>query len=176
MRIVIAGGPYCGKTTLVGALKDAGFEVISEAALAVISEEQENGNMTPWQGRAHFQKKILELQVHQFNQTHESVLVFDRGIPDGIAYYYLDGLSPPDEALHAAKKYTYDVILIPELLDEYIPGVTRGETLEERERVHKFIKKSYEDLGYNPIIIPKGSVQERVLFVKKVIKNLEFKK
>lgn len=176
MKVVIAGGPYCGKTTLVGALKDAGFEVISEAALEVISEEQENGNMTPWQDRAHFQKKILELQVHQFNQAHESILVFDRGIPDGIAYYYLDGLTPPDEALHAAKKHVYDVIFIPELLDEYIPGVTRGESIQERERVHSFIKKSYEDLGYKPIIIPKGSVQERVLFVKKAIKSIQLKK
>lgn len=170
MRIVIAGGPHTGKTSLVESLASDGFSIIHEASTNVILDEQSKGNLEPWKNRKALQKRISELQILHFNQVNnEDIVIFDRGIPDGIAYYQLDNIEPPKELIDAAKTYKYDIVFIVEMLDYYVPGGTRGETSEQREHAHMLIKQAYANAGYNVISIPKGSVEDRVSFVKNII-------
>ena len=172
VRVVIAGGPYCGKTTLVKGLQNQGLDIVPEAALRVIQQAQKHGNMTPWDDRAKFQAEILRLQTADYHGCNGSVTIFDRGFPDGIAYYWLDGLVPNEALVQAARTHRYDLILMPDLLPEYNPGVTRGESLEVRGRVHQLIRRSYEEQGYSVVSVPVSSKQERVAFVKSEIEKL----
>lgn len=170
VRVVIASGPYSGKTTLVKALGEQGFDIVQEAALRVIQKEQMLGNMRPWEERARFQADILALQVTDYQAYTGNVTVFDRGFPDGIAYYWLDDLVPEEALVNAAKSHRYDIIMMPDLLPEYNPGITRGESLEVRERVHGLIRRSYEQHGYEVVSIPVCStIAQRVEFVKSKI-------
>ncbi len=170
IRVVIAGGPYCGKTTVINELSTQGFRTINEATTEIIKKEQEAGNNEPWLEREKFQKKIMDLQIQQFNSAKNNVITFyDRGLVDGLAYYHLDGIDPPKELTEHASKKRYNLVFIPDLIEGFKPDKTRGESLEERKLVHELIRKCYSDHGYNVINIPSISVSERVLFIKKKI-------
>lgn len=170
IRIVITGGPYCGKTTIINELSAHGFITIKEAAIEVIKNEQEAGNNKPWLEREKFQKKIIDLQIQQFNSARNNVITFyDRGLVDGLAYYHLDGIDPPKELKEHASKKRYNLVFIPDLIEGFKPDKIRGESPEERKLVHELIIKYYSDYGYNVINIPSLSVSERVLFIKNKI-------
>ena len=62
----IVGGPCTGKTTLINALKEKGFNIITETAREVIAEGQEkNLDALPWINRVEFQKKVLKKQLEK---------------------------------------------------------------------------------------------------------------
>ena len=63
-------------------------------------------------------------------------------------------------------KFKYDKIFIAEPWQEiYKNDSERYETYDELMEIDIQIKKIYKQLGYNIIILPKKSVEERVTFI-----------
>ena len=80
-RIVLSGGPCCGKTTTIDFLRKQGHRILPEMAREVIEE----GIYHPSKNVLEFQEEILRRQILQEEKT--SGLVFlDRSALDGMVY------------------------------------------------------------------------------------------
>ena len=98
-QYVVTGGPGAGISTVVALLRAGGIETQHEVAREIIQEEMSRGGLClPWQNRDAFQREILQrrLGIERGCAARTGIIVFDRGIPDGIAYYRFDGLDHAD--------------------------------------------------------------------------------
>ena len=89
---IITGGPGAGKTTLLETLAKQGFPYVPEVAREIIREQvSQNGDALPWANIPAYIHLMLSRSVESFeqHQKQESVLFFDRGIPDTLAYAHL---------------------------------------------------------------------------------------
>lgn len=167
-KYVLTGGPCSGKTTTVNYLRDQGHSVLVEAAGVVIAEQQtQGGNLLPWTDRDGFQKEVLRVQIEEL-VTLDSALerIFcDRSIIDGIAYYILDGLEVPAEMVEAAKEHRYDKIFLLAQLPDFVQDSVRREDAETGEKVSQIMRETYERNGYEVIVVPVMSVEERAKFI-----------
>lgn len=115
---VITGGPGVGKTTLLEALAKQGFPYVPEVAREIIREQaSRNGDALPWANIPAYTHLMLSRSVESFeqHQKQESVLFFDRGIPDTLAYVHLTHQSPSPELQHAVQDFRYNpqVFILP---------------------------------------------------------------
>ena len=169
-KYIITGGPSAGKTALLRELGSRGIYIIEEAAKNVIFKEQKNGMKEPWL-KKDFQEKILDLQLKREGgiPSDKDIVVIDRGVPDGLAYYKHRNQEVPKELLESIAKCEYKKIFFLERLPDYEKTCFRAEEEEEAQRVSNLIKQTYKELGYEIIMVPSVSVKERAEFV---LKNL----
>ncbi len=168
-KFVLTGGPCSGKTMTLQALGSAGFEVVPEIARALILAEQSKGNrLLPWIDRNAFQLEVLRRQLESESKASTDVFL-DRGIPDGIAFYRIVGLQPPDELIKASQEARYDKIFLLDLLPVYPSDPIRKEDAETSRKIHEMIREIYQWLGYEVIEIPALTVSERIKIIKKNI-------
>ncbi|HZY82979.1 MAG TPA: AAA family ATPase, partial [Cyclobacteriaceae bacterium] len=92
--IVLTGGAFAGKTTLINKLSELGHPVFPESALITISmfngligrTKQFSWRMTH---TSKFQKRVTELDIIKLQIAHDLKLknvFWDRGLHDGIVY------------------------------------------------------------------------------------------
>ncbi len=168
-KFVLTGGTCTGKTTALQALEKEGFNVIPEAARAIIVSESAKGSkLVPWVDRAGFQREVLRRQLESESKASTDVFL-DRGIPDGIAFYRIVGLQPPDELIKASQEARYDKIFLLDLLPVYPSDPIRKEDAETSRKIHEMIREIYQSLGYKVINIPALPVSERIKLIKKNI-------
>jgi predicted ATPase len=172
--IALVGGPGCGKTTLLQSLAAQGFKTLPEGSSLIIQDERVLGNNEPWKQRETFQRKILNQQLNLLASIRDfdGPVFSDRGIPDGIAYFYFDAQEPFNELRIAAQNTRYDLVFMLDFLENYdLDGEIRHEDQKEAAKIHALIKKAYEDLGYNLIIVPAMSVEDRAALVLSVLRE-----
>lgn len=164
---VITGGPSSGKTTLLDTLSNAGHITVPEAARVLIDREIQNG-LTIAEIRKHeevFQRKVLELKVElEENLNAESLIFFDRGIPDTEAYMLLHNFEITSELIEATKKCNYRKIFLLDAVP-YEQDYARTETEEQRKRLHTLLEDSYKKLGFTIVNVPILPIEERAKFI-----------
>ncbi|PIR94253.1 hypothetical protein COT97_02050 [Candidatus Falkowbacteria bacterium CG10_big_fil_rev_8_21_14_0_10_39_11] len=108
-KFVITGCSGSGKTSLVEELKRLGVLTVAEGTREIIeSMIREDSPNLPWKNRQQFQMIIVRRRVADFVTASDShVCIFDRGLPDEIAYYLKDGLKPSEFCLDACEKFRY---------------------------------------------------------------------
>jgi predicted ATPase len=86
-------------------------------------------------------------------------------------FYAFHGLPAPGYAYRAAKVYRYaaPVFFSPPWAAIYHSDAERGETYEEAAEVFEHTLGAYVSLGYDPVILPLGTVAERARFVLDVL-------
>ena len=102
-KVVIAGGPGTGKTTLINHLKAQGFLCYDEISRKVTLQARKDGIEQLFLTEPLlFSKKLLEGRTQQFidaeNET-EPVVFLDRGLPDVLAYMDYIGDTYPERIL-----------------------------------------------------------------------------
>jgi predicted ATPase len=163
---VVTGAPCSGKTTLVQALQNRGYRIIPEAAREVIRERIAHGSSLRQitANAAKFERMILERkQAVEKSLPTDQTIIFDRGIPDSIAYFKIAGL-PTSVAYQLSREVRYKKVFFLEPL----PFIADGERLEnaaQAVRLGKLIKAVYHELGYAMIVVPAVSVHRRVQIV-----------
>lgn len=181
-KVVITGGPGTGKTSIVNALMNKGFtcfeEIIRDLTSAAKDEqlhgEYKSNPLAFVRDPYDFNTRLLEGRMAQFHMAreHQTAIVFyDRGIPDVLAYmkYFQQAYTPNFE--RACMELRYDeVILLPPWKDIYKVDSERFETFEEAVAIHQHLEHIYRDLGYGPVVVPTGSVQERTEFIIDMLK------
>jgi len=172
--IVVTGGPGFGKSSLIDALAAKGFSVGGEAAREVISEQMESGGETlPWKNRSAFQQAVSQRRIDFWESVDEADWAFaDRGIPDQIAFSSFRGFEASPKLWAMAAEYPYFpvVFICPPWIEIYVQDEVRTESFEEACRIHELICKTYSDLGYRLIDLPKCSVEERCAFILRELK------
>lgn len=168
--IVIIGGPGTGKSTVIEGLIALGYCCYTEISRQVTLEAKEQGiEQLFLEDPLLFSKKLLEGRKNQFNSAlneTKNVIFIDRGIPDIVAYMDYIGDLYPDEFDAACKEHQYTkTFILPPWEEIYTSDKERYENFEQAQTIHGHLEKTYRDYGYQPIIVPKDTVANRIIFI-----------
>jgi len=167
---VITGAPCSGKTAVVTALEQRGFQVVHEVARAFIDEELQKGRSLEAikQDMTVFERQILDRKLEIESRLARDTLTFlDRALPDSIAYYRLCGIDPRG-AIEKSRTYRYkEVFLFERLLFE--KDRVRSEDDNLAAGLERLLAESYRMLGYSPVSVPLMPIGERIDFILKRI-------
>ncbi len=168
------GGPGTGKTTTLLALQQKGYAVVEENARRIIKEQHATGGNATHEGdKKAFCELMLTSNIHDFKQhlhTSDSIL-FDRGIPDSLAYKTLAADEDWGDAFQkieiAVQQYRYNekVFVFPPWQEIYLTDEQREHTFEEAIESYSAVTQAHSDAGYTLIEVPKTTVEKRVEFL-----------
>jgi len=169
-RIVITGGPGTGKSSVIKNLESKGHYCIHEISRQITMEAQEQGIDQLFLDKPLlFSEKLLEARIKQHQDAREpsGKLVFlDRGIPDVVAYMDYFGTNYPSKFRDACTDHKYyHVFLMPPWDEIYTTDNERYESFEQAQKIYEFLKKAYITFGYDPIEVPKQSIENRSEFI-----------
>ena len=167
---VITGGPGSGKSTLVGALRDAGYCGSDEVGRQIIKDQMSiSGRALPWIDPALFAEMMLswELRTYGALAARPGPVFFDRGIPDVLGYLRLNDLPVPSHMEEAAALFRYSrrVFIAPPWPEIFAPDSERKQTVEEAERTYHAMVSTYSDCDYELVVLPRSSVEDRLRFI-----------
>ena len=168
---VITGGPSSGKTTIIKALEEKGYRVVHEAARQYIDEQLARGLTIKEMRRdeLQFQREVLKrkMELEASLPTNE-IIFFDRGIPDSVAYYEMHGFNiyEDEKFAHVIKKCIYGKVFLLKML-AFKKDYARVETAATAYKIHRLLKKAYDELSFEVVTVPVGTVEERIDFIFK---------
>ncbi len=161
--IVITGAPCSGKTTVIRRLEQSGFRVVHEVARSIIDREMARG-LSLEQIKAdsdRFERAILQEKLAiESHLPEDETVFFDRGIPDSIAYFQLEGLDPA-APIAAGRIRRYRRVWFFERL-QCEPDRIRNEDETTAERIDALLSDAYRRLGYRITKSPVRPVSERL--------------
>lgn len=159
---VITGAPCSGKTSVIREIERRGYQVIHEVARAYIDRQLSRG----WQidqikaDILQFERHILHEKLRiEASLKKAGPIFFDRGVPDSIAYYNLEGLDPA-EPLKYSRRSGYSKIFFFERFD-FLQDEVRSEDAEIAARLNDLLLEAYELAGYNVIMVPVMALNDR---------------
>jgi len=169
-RFVITGGPGAGKTTLVGALAEAGIRTFAEAGRAILRQQDAIG------GPAHAARDPMayaeamlqwDMRSHAEAEGHPGPVVFDRGVAELVSFLRLIGRPVPAHFERAARLFPYanPIFIAPPWREIYVHDEERKHAFDLAVAVHDGVRGAYADLGYEIAELPLADVPTRVRFV-----------
>ncbi len=165
---VVTGAPSSGKTALVRELEKLGYRVIHEVARGYIETQMGQG-WTLEEIRADkksFENRILNAKITiEAGLPKDQVIIFDRAIPDSIAYFEIVGLDAI-EAIEKSPRNRYKKVFLLDRLP-YEVDHARIEDSRIAIRLDKCLEQSYKMLGYEVTRIGVMPVEERLRLVLK---------
>jgi predicted ATPase len=168
-RLVLTGAPGSGKTTILDHVGDA-IRVVGEPAREILAEQRSiGGEGTHDRDPSLFVELLLRrsIEEHAAAQRWDGPVVFDRGVPDCIAYAVLMGTDPaPSVVASDVYRYRSEVLLLEPWEEIYTVDDERTMSFEATIGFHDAIVDAYERAGYTLVPVPRGSVAERAAFVR----------
>ena len=168
--IIITGGPGTGKTTLLNALRAKGFCCYPEISRAITLAAQKEGiEQLFLEKPLLFSELLLKGRKEQFENAqmeNENLVFIDRGIPDILGYMDYIGDSYPDYFEKAGQETTYShVFSLPPWKEIYETDEARYESFDQAQAIHQKIITAYAKLNYNPVEVPKDTIENRIAFL-----------
>jgi predicted ATPase len=166
---VLTGTFGSGKSTLLDLLQTRGIRGVEEPARAVLAEQRRlEGDGVPERNPQLFVELMLSRMLNTYRQNEASPrpVLFDRGIPDLLAYAALFDFEF-SAGENAARLYRYNSRIFIALPWEEI-YCTDDERKAPYSLACKFdndLRRIYERFGYSLIDLPCASVEDRADFV-----------
>lgn len=165
-----------GKSTILQELSRLEYKCIAEPARQILKEQRAAGkDGTPDKDPARFNELMLEKMIldYEGNQNYDDITIFDRGIPDVIAYAELLK-TDSSAALKAANEYKYNnnVYMFDAWKEIYTNDDERKMSFELSAFFSKSVQRIYEKLGYEVIEVPFIDVRDRVDFIINSIERI----
>ena len=147
-----------------------GYACAQEVSRQVTLEARENGITQLFvSDPLLFSEKLLEGRVNQFKEAHKnkaSLVFLDRGIPEVLAYLDRGNTPYPNHFTKACEDNQYDrVFIFPPWEEIYTSDNERYEDYQEALKIYPFLKAAYDRFGYESIILPKDTIENRISFV-----------
>ncbi len=167
--IAITGGPGTGKSSVIKSLEKDGNICLHEVSREITARAQQEGvDQLFLENPILFSEKLLEARIQQYQRARsiQRDIFLDRGIPDVVAYMDYLGTTYPSKFTRACEENKYDLIFIlPPWKEIYLNDSERYESFEQALEIHENLKKTYIQYGYEPIEVPKDSVENRKNFI-----------
>jgi predicted ATPase len=168
--IAISGAPGAGKTTLLDVLQSRGYACVPEAARRIIQEQmQSGGSALPWQDTTAYIHLMLQDSIASFlqHQHAQHPTFFDRGLPDTLGYAQIIDLPNQCAIEEACILHRYaKVFLAPPWRSIYTTDTERKQIFEEALTSFEAVVKTYNRCGYDPILLPLTTPNDRADFVQ----------
>lgn len=157
---VFTGGPGAGKTTVLRHLEGLGELVVEESIRAVIREDPAARGSEAMFHRA----AARDIAAFDSRLGETWRVFFDRGLMD---CHGADGVAPwPElEAALGARCYNQTIFVFPPWPEIYRTDTERIQDFAHAERVFGFLMERLPSLGYAPVVVPTGPVEDRAAFV-----------
>jgi predicted ATPase len=172
---ILTGAMGAGKSTVVSRLRDLGISCIPEPAREILAEQRLIDAMgVPEKNADLFNMLMLSRSIHNYDENGaiEKAVVFDRGIPDMIAYARLFNLDETSY-VNAAKEFRYNptVFYLPAWEEIYTNDSERKMSFEDAKSFGSVVRSIYEELGYRIVEVPRFSLEQRAQFILAEITN-----
>jgi predicted ATPase len=167
---ILTGAPGAGKSAILEGL-GVGMHRVREPAREVIAEQRAiGGTGTAEQDPALFVALLLRRSIERYLEaidTEASAALFDRGVPDCIAYAVVLGTDAAPSVVAAARhRYHPEVLLLEPWEQIYATDDERTMSFEDTIPFHDALVDAYARSGYALVAVPRGSVEDRVAFVR----------
>jgi predicted ATPase len=166
--IVLTGAPGSGKTSVLDRLGPSRVRVREPARVVLAEQRAVDGAGTPERDADLFQELLLRRAIddHRAALAQRGTVVFDRGVPDCIAYAMVLGLDPgPSVDAAAIHRYHPRVLVFPPWEAIYETDDERTMSYADTLPFHDAIIDAYARSGYEAVLVPKVPLEERVPFV-----------
>lgn len=166
----ITGGPGSGKSSLIWALKDSGYNGSVEAGRGIIQDQVLiGGHALPWDDRLLFAEMMLAWEIRSYRIAERAAgpVFFDRSIVDVLGYLQLIGQPIPAHVKKAAEIFRYHrrVFIAPPWQEIFHQDPERKQDFAEAIRTYDALGAAYGECGYELVELPRVSVEERKRFV-----------
>jgi predicted ATPase len=174
-KVIITGSPGSGKSTLLAALGKH-FPVAEEVSREIITEQQNlQTDVSPWGDVEKFAEISLTRMIQLYERQRRNCCIYDRAIPDVIAALRhrnkeVDSRYHQCVETHLAGSL---VFMAPPWEEIYIPDAQRPESFAQTLPMSKLLRKTYRELDFELVELPKESVATRVDFVKQTIGRIQ---
>lgn len=165
-RYVITGGLGTGKTSVIAVLERT-METVPEPARELIAEHHAATGEAILDDPDLFVQRLISRSLHDYRSASAvKVTVFDRGLPDCLAYAAVYGLDTQG-AMEAAAGNPYEspVFVAPPWEGIYTTDEMRTATYAQAELFYSEVISAYDHLGYDMVHLPRASVEERAAFI-----------
>lgn len=166
---VVTGGPGAGKTSLALGLAQAGVATVGEGARTLIRQGVKATGIDPRADPAAFAEAMRVYDESAWETARENpvLTLFDRGLPDVLAFCRLEGIAPAPELLAAIDRcrYAEEVFLLPPWPDIYATDAERFQSPDDAEASFRMLCDVYPACGYRLLEVPRLPIPERVAFV-----------
>jgi predicted ATPase len=164
---VITGGPGGGKTSLLECLASKGYPYVPETAREIIKERLSKG-LSPRPDPKSFAEQIFAKDWANFiSNSDSSIVFFDRSFMDS-AFLLSEANSNAYNKIrdtHKSNRYNHTVFITPPWRKIYRNDTERDQSFEEAIRVYQRLEKWYLEHGYDIVILPKDTVENRATFI-----------
>lgn len=168
--IVLSGCSGGGKSLLLAELGRRGFAIYEEPGRQVVKEQLLiGGDALPWANVDLFLELTISRSIHHLVMASrsEKIAFFDRGIIDQISGYGARGVEMPAHLRNAAEAFRYreQVFIVPPWPEIFANDAERRHSFEDAVAGYERLVETYEQFGYQPMIVPKLDVSARTDFV-----------
>ena len=166
--VTISGCSGGGKSTLLQALRRRGFGIVEEPGRRIVRQERRSGGAAlPWVDEAAFARRAIGMALDDREQAAEKRgwVFFDRGLIDAAAALQRITGEPVLEALGRVHRYHRRVFLAPPWPAIYRTDRERRNGQDAAIAEFERLCAVYPALGYEVLILPKASVEQRADFV-----------
>jgi predicted ATPase len=164
--VVLTGAMGGGKSTLLREISNAGIRCVAEPAREILAEQRAEGALEHNPER--FCQRMLARSIENYNQAMSTpdVQVFDRGIPDMIAYAELSSIDATS-FYEASDQYRYNprVFFFAGWEAIYTTDSERRMSFEQARMFGERARFIYQQMGYQIVNVPLQSIEERTHFI-----------
>jgi predicted ATPase len=164
-RSVITGGPGVGKSTLLEALADAGIATFAEVARKIL--QVPGGMEMRAQRPMDFAEAMLEAELSAWHAAAVGAAVYDRGFPDIVGFFELEGLPVPNALDRCCRELRYEgpIFRAPPWAEIYAPDEERIQDWAQALASDSAVTAAWKRYGYQLVDLPLLPVAQRVEFV-----------
>jgi predicted ATPase len=166
---ILSGAMGGGKSAVLSRLKGLGIHCVPEPARAILAEQRRiKAPGVPEQNADLFTMLMLSRAIHNYEQNSatEAPVLFDRGIPDLIAYARLFQLDETPYA-NAVQEFRYHptVFYFPAWEEIYTTDAERKMSFEAAKEFGGVVRSIYQKFEYQILEVPRCPLEERVKFI-----------
>ena len=171
---ILTGAPGSGKTAILEEVRGS-LRCVDEPARRVLAEQRAiDGPGTPERDRVRFVELLLDVAVadHEDASLGGGPTLFDRGIPDCIAYAIHLGVDPGPSVQASDRHRYHDEVLMLEPWEEiYSTDDERTMSFSDTVAFHAALEDAFDRSGYRTVTVPRARATDRAAFVSERIRG-----